>query len=238
MGLFDFLRRRTAARAPAPEEQHVIENIPALLLATQQASLVLRMKTRTILIAVFCASIALFVAAIASCAGVLFFTYRNVDTSISPTIDELFTAMQDDTFVDTYETHTASELKQAVTREQYEQLGRTIKTRLGPLKSKTMRQFNVRQQNANQLADVVYAGTFEHGAGTITARFKKQGDQWLVVNLNVNSPEFQKDLATATCPHCGAPHSADARFCPKCGKPLTADDAGTPPSEQKPEDER
>jgi len=181
------------------------------------------MKTKTIVIVVVSACGALFIAAVASCAGFFFLTFRNMDTTLSPTIDELFAAIDNETFANTYDTHTTTELQQTVTRQQYGELGLTIKTRLGSLKSKSLRQFNVRQFNANRYADVVYNATFENGSGTISGRFKKDGDRWLVVSFRVNSPEFQKDLATGKCPYCGEPHTSNAKFCPKCGKPLTSD---------------
>jgi predicted amidophosphoribosyltransferase len=45
--------------------------------------------------------------------------------------------------------------------------------------------------------------------------------------LQVTSPEFTKDLSTAVCAKCGAPHAEDASFCPKCGDKL----AGSLPAE-------
>jgi hypothetical protein len=186
------------------------------------------MTTKKTLIIVLCSGAALFVAAIASCAGLLFVAFRNVDAAISPTVDELFAAIANDSFDQTYDTHTTSELQQATTRQRYEELGLSIKTRLGSLKSKSLQQFNVRQVNANRYADVAYNATFENGSGTITARFKKEGDRWLLVNFQVNSPEFQKDLATGKCPHCGEPHTSEAKFCPKCGKALKKDQDSVP----------
>jgi hypothetical protein len=181
------------------------------------------MKTKTIVILVLTACGVFVIAGIATCAGFLFLTFQNLDSTLSPTIDELFAAIDNNTFADTYDSHTADELRRTVTLEQYNDLGLTIKTRLGALRSKSLRQFNVRQFNANRYADVVYTATFEHGSGTISGRFKKDGDRWLVVTLNVNSPEFQKDFVTGKCPNCAEPHSSNAKFCPKCGKPLSND---------------
>jgi hypothetical protein len=194
------------------------------------------MKTRTIALLVVGACGALFVAGIASCAGVLFLAYRNTDAAISPVIDELFARVENDTFADTYETHTSAELRKTVAREQYRDIGLSFKNRLGPLKSKTMQQFNVRQANANRYADVAYAAVFEKGSGRITGRFKKEGDRWLVVSLQVNSPVFQQDLATGKCPHCGEPHTAGAKFCPKCGKALTDEPAAATLQTEPPAD--
>ena len=52
------------------------------------------------------------------------------------------------------------------------------------------------------------------------AKMKKEGGQWKIVTLRVNSPVFDQDLASAKCPTCGAPHARDARFYPACGAPL------------------
>ena len=188
-----------------------------------------QMKTNTIVIIIVSACGALFIAAVASCAGFFFLSVRNLNATLSPTIDELFAAIDNDTFAETYDTRTTSELRKAVTREQYEELGLTIKTRLGTLKSKTLRQFNVRQFNADKYADAVYNANFENGSGTISGRFKQVGERWLVVSFHVNSPEFQKDLVTGKCARCGEPHTSNAKYCPKCGKPLTnAQPAGSP----------
>lgn len=199
------------------------------------------MKTKTIVILIVSAGGALFIALIASCAGLLLFTFRNMDSTLSPTIDELFVAIDNETFAETYDTHTTAEFQQATTREQYAEIGRSIKTRLGSLKSKSLRQFNVRQLSGNRYADVVYNATFENGSGTVRGRLKKSGDRWLVVSFHVTSPEFQKDLATGKCPHCGAPHTSNANFCPECGKTLTktstqveAEDNSEIPTSDKP----
>lgn len=181
------------------------------------------MKTKTILLIIISACGGLFIAAVASCAGYFFLAFRNMDATVSPTIDELFAAIDQDTFAETYDTRTSSELQEAVTREQYEELGRTIKTRLGPLKSKSLRQCNVRQFNGDRFADVTYNANFENGSGTISGRFKRDGERWLVVSVRVDSPELRKDFATGKCVHCGEPHTTSAKFCPNCGKPLAAD---------------
>jgi hypothetical protein len=184
------------------------------------------MKARSIIALVILLAGGLFVSVIALCGGTLYLTFSQMDSSISPVIDELFVAMENDKFAETYDTHTTPELQRVSSREQYAQIGQLIKTRLGKLKSKSMTRFNAQQMNATRTADVVYNGTFEKGTGTITAKLKQVGDKWQLVAFNVNSPEFAKDLATAKCPHCGQPHTADAKFCPKCGKPIS-------PSEEK-----
>ncbi len=106
-------------------------------------------------------------------------------------------------------------------------MGKQIETRLGALKSKQVSNINMRQINATSTVDVTYAAMFERGAGTIHAVFVKSLGDWQLNQLQVNSPEFTKDLSTALCPKCGAPHAEDATFCPKCGEKL----AGTLPAE-------
>ena len=179
------------------------------------------MKAKSIIALVLVLSGGLFLSLLALCAGALFFSFREMDSAISPMIDELFVAIENDKFVDTYDTHLSPEFQNVTTRDQYLQLGQMIKTNLGELKAKKLVRFNVQQMNANRTADVAYTGTFEKGAGTITVKLKKVGDQWLLLGFNVNSPVFTKGVATGKCPHCGEPHSSDAKFCSKCGKPIT-----------------
>lgn len=178
------------------------------------------MKTKSIVALVLVLVGGLFLSLIALCAGTLFLSFREMDSSISPMIDELFVAIENDKFAETYDTHLTPEFQKVATRDQYVQIGQMIKTNLGELKSKKLVRFNVQQMNANRTADVTYNGTFEKGAGTITVKVKKAGDKWLLVAFHVNSPEFVKGMATAKCPHCGEPHKADAKFCSKCGKPI------------------
>lgn len=165
----------------------------------------------------------LFVAAIVSCGGLLFFKFRQTDSEFSPLIDELFAAIEKGTFSETYDTHTSPELRQVSTQETYEQLGDLIKTRLGSLKSKKLTHFKFRKSTVGTFTDLAYNARFENGPGTIRVTFKRDGDRWLIAGFHVNSPVFLKDLATAKCPHCGEPHTVDAEFCPKCGKPLASD---------------
>ena len=177
------------------------------------------MNTKTIVAIVLAAGGVLAIALFALCAGALFLAFRNMDATLCPTVDELFAAIDNRTFTETYDTHTSAEFQKVVTREQYADLGAAIRTRLGSLKSKSMRQF----RGSNRYADVVYNATFENGSGTIRGRFKKDGERWLVVGFRVDSPVFQDDLATGKCPDCGEPHTSNAKFCPKCGKSLTGD---------------
>ena len=182
------------------------------------------MKTKTIVVLVLLTCGGLVIASVGCCSGVLFFgfrAYRETEAGISPRIDELFRAIDSDRFGETYVRDTTPEFQQITSRQQYEQLGSAIKTRLGALRSKKLVRLNTRRINAETSADVVYSATFEKGSGTIKATLKWSGDEWRFVGFRVDSPEFQKDLATATCPKCGKPHAAGAKFCPACGAALS-----------------
>jgi hypothetical protein len=168
------------------------------------------------------------VAVIAACGGLLYVGYKTAQKSVGPEIDRLFAAIDDGTFAETYETATTQEFRSATSREQYAQIGKAVSTRLGRLKSKSLKSVNMRQHNADSYVDVAYDAQFEKGPGQILAKMKREKDQWKLVNFRVNSPVFQQDIATAKCPKCGAPHAASARFCPSCGARLS-DDAGTKP---------
>lgn len=179
-------------------------------------------KTIAIILAA-CAGFGLLL--VVSCAGLLFMGFKNTDANISPRIDAMFSAIENDTFAETYETETTQDLRNAATKEQYEALGNAIAVRLGALQSKSLRGFNMRQLNAASYVDVTYNAAFEKGNGTIVAKLKNQGGKWKFVTFRVNSPVFEQDIATATCSSCGEPHSANARFCPSCGAGVTS--AGT-----------
>lgn len=154
---------------------------------------------------------------IGSCAGLVYVNFKNTDAMVSPRIDAMFTAIERNTFADTYDNETSNELRDVVSKEQYESMGNAIALRLGKLKSKTIRGFNMRQRNAESYVDVTYDATFEKGNGTVTARLKKQGGDWKFISFRVNSPVFEQDIATQKCPSCNQPHASNAKFCPSCG---------------------
>lgn len=199
------------------------------------------MKTRSIVLLVVLGIGGVFVASVGCCSGVAILAYRgyrSTEAAVSPKLDEMFRAIEADRFGETYESETTPELRQTATKEKYEQIGRTVKTRLGSLQAKSLVQFNARQMNADTYTDVVYRATFEKGTGTIKARLKKSGGEWKFVSFHIDSPEFLKDLSTANCPKCGQPHAADARFCPACGADMTKPAAGEPPDEPASSEEK
>jgi hypothetical protein len=168
-----------------------------------------------------CGGVALL--SLAACGGFLFLGFRSAtghgDVSIK--VDELFHEIDSGDFAKTYQTATSAEFRRVSSEADYARIGKQIKTRLGALKSKQISNINMKQINATSNVDVKYAATFERGTGTIHAVFVKSLGDWQLNQLQVTSPEFTKDLATAVCPKCGAPHAEDAKFCPKCGEKLT-----------------
>jgi endogenous inhibitor of DNA gyrase (YacG/DUF329 family) len=187
------------------------------------------MKTRTIVISVVLACGGLLVLLVIAGVGIVFYIYSNADTATSPKIDALFAAIDNGTFGQTYLTETTPEFRQALSREKYEEIGRLVKSRLGPLGSKTLTQFNAKWFNGENIMDVVYSATFQKGSATIRASFKSVGGQWRLQGFYVESPEFLKDQATVKCPYCGEPVSLTAKFCPHCGKAIANHDQNKPP---------
>lgn len=155
-----------------------------------------------------------------SCGGLLLVGYRAATDSAGPEIDRLFAAIESDKFGETYETDTTTEFRAVTSKQQYEDLGKAFSARLGPLKSKSLQNFNMQQHNADSYINVSYNAEFEKGKGTILAKLKREGDKWKLVSFRVNSPVFQQDMATTKCPKCGEPHAAAAKFCPACGAAL------------------
>jgi len=177
------------------------------------------MQTKTIVIGVLALCALLAAAVVASCAGVMYFSFRDLNTNLAPAIDEFFAETEGDSFEKTYDTLMADEYRAAATRKQHEQMGRTVRIRLGRLKTKSMQQFQVRSTPSGTYANVVYSATFEKGTGQISAQLRKVGDKWLIVGIRLNSNEMQKGMVVSTCPHCNEPLTENVKFCPKCGKP-------------------
>ncbi|MGH7129326.1 MAG: zinc-ribbon domain-containing protein, partial [Planctomycetaceae bacterium] len=162
------------------------------------------------------------IALVCAVAGAVFlgFQFFGVHKEISAEVDSLFEAISAGEFGETYATATAPEFRKVTTQDQYHQIGESVRTRLGPLQSKTLQQFNLRYLSGYKYATVAYAGQFQHGPGTIQAQFRSQSGDWLLVSFRVDSPLFLQDLPTAACPTCGKPHTESAKFCPHCGADL------------------
>ena len=178
------------------------------------------MKTRTIVLVVILACVVVFVGFIAICGGFLYYAYQTTDKSVSPRIDELFAAMENGTYNAMYETDMTVEFRSLCSRKEYEKIGRLVKERLGPLRSKSMVQFNAQQFNVSSLISVVYSAKFEKGEGTISASLRNERGRWLFQGFNIQSAELVKETATVPCPHCGHPNDVGAKFCSDCGKSM------------------
>ncbi len=191
------------------------------------------MKGRTIALIVLAAVGSFGLLTVGCCGGLLYWGYSATSADISPRVDRLFEQIDDGTFVDTYDTDTTAAFRRVTTREQYANIGNVIKNRLGALQSKTLASYNARQHNASSMIEAQYNGKFAQGNASIAVRYVRAGDDWKLEQFNVDSPVFDQDWATAKCPHCGAPHAADARFCPACGKEfpgaVSAREAGEQP---------
>jgi hypothetical protein len=179
------------------------------------------MKNQTIIIVALIGLAVAFLVLGAICVGTLVLLVGKASASVSPAVDQIFADLDRDPG-QAYDNHTSAEFRRATSRDEFITLGQRIKTRLGKLQSKSMRHLHSRQVNANSFTDVTYQATFEEGTGTISLRLQAEGDRWVLVSFQVNSPEFDKDAATGKCPHCGQPHPQKAQFCPQCGKELTA----------------
>lgn len=177
------------------------------------------MQTKTIVIIALalCGLVAVTVAA--SCAGFMYFSFRDLNASVSPVIDEFFAEAEGESFGKAYDTLMADEYRASTTRKLHEQFGHTLRIRLGRLKTKSMQQFQMRSAPSGTYANVVYNATFEKGTGQISAQLKKVGDKWLIVGIRLNSSEMQKGMVAGVCPHCNEPLTENVKFCPKCGKP-------------------
>jgi hypothetical protein len=133
------------------------------------------------------------------CGGLVFLGFRSANISAAPHVEQLLAAMEQDDFAETYEELTTRQFRTSTTKQQYADLGKAIATRLGRLQDKTLKQFNMQQQNARSTMSVTYDATFERGTGTIVAQLEFEGGKWRFTSFRVNSPVFEQDLATETC---------------------------------------
>jgi hypothetical protein len=190
------------------------------------------MKTRTLVLTIVLAVGGLFLVLVVGAVGLFLVFYKNADAAVSPKIDSLFAAVDNGTFAGTYLTETTPELRAALSQEKYERIGRTVQSRLGHLRSKTLTQFNASWFNGESCMNVAYSAAFEKGTATIRASFKKLDGQWRLLGIFVESPQLLDDASTVKCPHCGETAPSTAKYCPSCGKSI-ADRKPTGPSATK-----
>lgn len=178
------------------------------------------MKTRSVVLLVLLICGGLFLVTVVLCGGAAYLFYKNADASVSPRVDALFAKIDNGTFGEAYKTETSPEFRESVSKRQWDQIGLVVKERLGRLQSKSMRQFNAKQINANTVMDVVYDATFAKGSGTISVKYRFVNGQWLLDGFFVKSPTLNDLALQQKCPHCGELTAADAKYCANCGKPL------------------
>ncbi|KAA1257681.1 hypothetical protein LF1_01690 [Rubripirellula obstinata] len=151
------------------------------------------MTTGKIVLIVFSTLACLALVVTLVCAGFLYVGYSTTESDVSPKIEQMFSAIDQGSFADTYQPLTSQELKDTASKEQYAALGELIATRLGKLQSKSLESFAIKQLLSGSQIDVSYNAVFEKGKGTITAKLKKQSGEWRFVSFRVNSPAFLKD---------------------------------------------
>ena len=167
------------------------------------------MKTSTIVLLVLLGCGGLFLVMVVLCAGSAFYAYKQTDVNVSPKVDALFAKIDNGTFGETYLTETTPELRAIVSKEKWEQIGLTVKARLGRLKSKSMSRFNASQFNTTTTIDAVYDASFEKGAGTISVRYQSVNGQLLLNSFFVKSPVLDDVRVDAEVP---ALRRADSGF--------------------------
>lgn len=194
------------------------------------------MTVKKTLLIVFAAMAFFFLLMVGLAVFFLFRTYQQGGAEITPRIDALFQAIDDQNFGSTYLTETTSEFRNNVTIESYENIGKQISSRLGNLESKTISEFKYNFNSSGTFYDVSYDAQFEKGTGNIHATLKKIEETWKIHNFQVNSPLLIQDLKPVECQACGKAHSAGAKFCPHCGAGIDAksSSADSTPIEEEP----
>ena len=88
-----------------------------------------------------------------------------------------------------YDSFTSPEFRQAVTLAKFQGWCDRINSGLGPLKSKELSRLDTNTLQGTVVCAAVYQGHFARGTGTIAAIFQHVDDQWLLLRMNVNSPQ-------------------------------------------------
>ncbi len=132
----------------------------------------------------------LFVLAIVACGGFGWWAVNMAKKAADAPVDAMFTAIDNGTFGDTYDTKTTASFRNTMSREEYVAMGEAIKENLGSLQSKTMTGFTGAQENAATFIDVTYDATFEKGTGTIRARLAQEGADMKFEEFTVTSDKL------------------------------------------------
>jgi hypothetical protein len=143
------------------------------------------MRPRTILIIVTILCVGLLLALVATFAGAFLLLYRSTDAALSPEIDRLFAVIDRGAAGEFYATQTTPEFRSSMSKEQFEEFARRIKTQFGLLRSKKLAHIDARMINGQKRASVVYSAVFDKSAGNIRAEYKRDGQRWRLDDLTV-----------------------------------------------------
>jgi len=133
------------------------------------------------------------VLAIACCAGFIYWGYQSSAEIASPRIDDFFAAVNQGKSAELYANDTSADFRSVTTKQDFTEFCELLKTRLGPLESKSFQSFNRRQHNADSMIEVAYEATFERASGTISAMLIEEGGKWKFSGIHVNSPALLQD---------------------------------------------
>lgn len=146
------------------------------------------MRTRNVIGVLFGTAVAL----AAICAGTIFFTLENAEDSIAPRIDQFLVALDRGLAGDLYDSVLNSDdLRASISKERYEEICKTISSKLGNSKSKSLRRLGVWRTNNLQFAEVRYRLFFERGEATLYAKLARKNDEWQFLNVQIKSTSFE-----------------------------------------------
>jgi hypothetical protein len=101
--------------------------------------------------------------------------------------------------------------------EQFTKFQKLFRKHLGPLQSKSLDDFNIKNDSGTRIAVMGYAASFKNATGNITLTLTHSTGTWKVAGHRVDSPLFAKLL---TCANCKNVNATLGEFCTFCGKPL------------------
>lgn len=115
------------------------------------------------------------------------------EEQVSAQVDQLFAALEEGRFADTYRERTSIQFRESVRQNDYLELGDMISSRYGALKEKTVQSFDSRPRPGGGMdATATYDARFEKGPGVIAVEFRKVDKRWLLMNFAVQPPAGNK----------------------------------------------
>jgi hypothetical protein len=112
---------------------------------------------------------------------------------ISSVVDAIFRSINEGKAETLYETATAPKFREVASLVAFESICERVQSRLGTLLSKQSSRLDLNPMADSVVASASFQAQFEHGAGTIFVVLERQGDEWLLLRLNVNAPELLDD---------------------------------------------